>query len=273
MKLPNPFIIEACYDRSPPVVDTSSAGTLEQGRPATVSPDEGVPDGGRVADDCSAISCGVNRNADPETGVTGGESAAPNYNADSSGLKARRPRSEHDDRGDDPMLRGVAALTSVSPGVVCDLYPRGEIDPSVMLDWAPGESSSCGSTESRRAGTEAVDVVLAAREAFAASILPTMERDARRADKQSPAGVAPGPHDPNTTEGGAQTPLAADALEHETAGGTDCIHEIFHFARLLIAQDRLTPNRIAPEIVAICEDIDDPLPLFLRTDHLRRWSA
>lgn len=39
--LPNPFIIEACDRSSPSAVSPSSAGTLEQGRPATVSGDVG----------------------------------------------------------------------------------------------------------------------------------------------------------------------------------------------------------------------------------------
>ena len=40
----------------------------------------------------------------------------------------------------------VGTLNSVSPGEVNSSLPSGESDPSVMLDCAPGESSSCGGT-------------------------------------------------------------------------------------------------------------------------------
>ena len=39
-----------------------------------------------------------------------------------------------------PVADAAAAPVSVSPGDLRDLCPSGEIDPSVMLDWAPGEN-------------------------------------------------------------------------------------------------------------------------------------
>lgn len=49
------------------------------------------------------------------------------------------------------------------------------------------------------------------------------------------------------------------------------IHELFFFARLLVANARINPDRYAPEAVAVAEEIRaqeqayyDPSPLFLR---------
>jgi hypothetical protein len=55
-------------------------------------------------------------------------------------------------------------------------------------------------------------------------------------------------------------------------GGTDCISEIFHYGRKLIAED----NRRAEDFVDFAEleaALAEPLPLFIRDgEHLRMWS-
>jgi hypothetical protein len=61
---------------------------------------------------------------------------------------------------------------------------------------------------------------------------------------------------------------------------TDCIHEIFHFARMLGIQARIRPDEIAAPIVDVCKDITDidpiwadPPPLFLRPYRYRFGSG
>ena len=60
--------------------------------------------------------------------------------------------------------------------------------------------------------------------------------------------------------------------QYDIHSGTDCIGEIFHHARKLLAED----SRNAGDFVdmrALEQALAEPLPLFIREgDHLRRWS-
>lgn len=72
------------------------------------------------------------------------------------------------------------------------------------------------------------------------------------------AGLASGPSEAITTEGGAQTPPAAEP-KHTDAGELDNIGEIFHYARKLTAAH----HRFVLDEQAFFEAIEPP-PLFLQ---------
>ena len=86
-----------------------------------------------------------------------------------------------------------------------------------------------------------------------------------------------------SNEGGLQGAPAGIASKPCAAGVTDLlgsnisdVGELFHFARMLVAQARIHPGTISPEAVAVAEEIRayeetyDPPPLFLRYAGIRR---
>jgi hypothetical protein len=64
---------------------------------------------------------------------------------------------------------------------------------------------------------------------------------------------------------------AAEPIQVEP-DATNCIGEIFHFARKLLARD----GRHAEDFIdwqALEQALDEPLPMFIRDgEHLKRWS-
>jgi len=76
--------------------------------------------------------------------------------------------------------------------------------------------------------------------------------------------------EPSSNEGRPKSAPALDAPNtHEHAGATDCISEIFHYARKLM----MDHQGFVLDKARFLADIEE-VPLFVRAgDHLRRWSA
>jgi hypothetical protein len=79
--------------------------------------------------------------------------------------------------------------------------------------------------------------------------------------------VVPGPPEAiaesSMTEGGHQEAPAAPPNIPMVAGATDCIHEIFHYARKLCRESNAVDRRFVLDEAAFMAELDEP-PLFLR---------
>lgn len=112
-----------------------------------------------------------------------------------------------------------------------------------------------------------------------AAILPSAV-DTAVAPKTSPLAhrATAGPIESSSNQGGHQGAPAAVHPNPIPAGATDLlgsdisdVHELFMFARLLVAHAKINPAAYAPEAIAVAEEIkaqeqayyDEP-PLFLR---------
>jgi hypothetical protein len=91
--------------------------------------------------------------------------------------------------------------------------------------------------------------------------------EAENTDVRQTAGIKPSPQaaiaESSTSTGGPEeTPAIIAASTAGDSDATDHIHEIFYFARKLIAEDRR--QFVLDEETFMAELDDEPLPLFLR---------
>ena len=101
----------------------------------------------------------------------------------------------------------------------------------------------------------------------ASEVLPPVDQAAASAHRAHPAHPARPAHaaaEPLPQEGQQEAP--AVTVAPTAAGATDCISEIFHYARKLIAEDRCLAedeHRFVLDVDAFMAEVEEP-PLFLR---------